>query len=369
VQSSGQVTETPEQKAAAPETPKPERHLATTIFNLVVFVVGGAALWWMLRNQNWSEFRAMLADVGWSGYAIVIGLELGSLCCDAAALHAFMRPEARMIHYWRVLGAQAAGRAINGLTPGGALGEATKLTMLVRHAPRTRVLSSIVLLNLTQVYLTVTVMLIGVPITLLLVDLPDGVKVTVGIGLAIIVPALIALGVMIHRGAVATLIGGLRGIRLISRERAATWRTKLAEVDGHIRELHVNRSAGTWKGILWVGASKLISWCSLFVLLHLVGVTLTPRLVIGLLSVGQLVTWISAIVPFGLGVADGSNYALYGMLGATGAQGLLITMLTRARMITIAVLGLIAMAGIYAYDRVRQHGMRKRLDAMRAQQA
>ena len=359
------MTETPEQQAAAAEPPRPERHRGTAIFNLVVFVVGGGALWWLLRHQRWPEFRAMLTDVGWSGFGVVIGLELISLCCDAAALHAFMRPEARMIRYWRVLGAQAAGRAINGLTPGGALGEATKLTMLVRHAPRTRVLSSIVLLNLTQVYLTVMVMLVGIPVALLLVDLPHGVKVTVGIGLAILVPALVALGVLIQRGAVATLIGGMRRTRLISPERAKTWRAKLAEVDRHIRELHQNRSAGTWKGILWVAASKLISWCSLIVLLLLVGVTLTPRLVIGLLSVGQLVTWISAIVPFGLGVADGSNYALYGMLGATGAQGLLITMLSRARMITIAVLGLIAMAGIYTHDRVRQTAMRRRLEALR----
>jgi hypothetical protein len=350
--------------APAGEPPEP-RQLATTLFNLGAFVVGGVALWWMLRHQSWAELAAMVLDVGWGGYAVILGLELCSLCCDAAALHAFMRPEARMISYWRVLGAQAAGRAINGLTPGGALGEATKLTMLVRNAPRARVLSSIVLLNLTQIYLSVTVMLVGIPITVLTVDLPHSVKVTVGAGLALIIPLVIVLGVVVHRGAVSTILGTLRRSRLISPDRAATWQAKLAEVDRHIRELHNNRSAGTWKGTLWVGASKLISWMSLIVLLDLVGVELTPRLVIGVLSVGVLVGWVSAIVPFGLGLADGSNYALYGMLGATGAQGLLITMLTRARMIAIAMLGLVAMAAIYAYDRIQLRGMRRRLRELR----
>ncbi|MGN6104300.1 MAG: hypothetical protein ACTHU0_04290, partial [Kofleriaceae bacterium] len=104
-------------------TPERPRNLAATIFNVVVFAIGGVALWWMLRNQSWAELRGMLADVGaWS--AVILALDLGALCCDAAALHAFMRPEARMIHYARVLGAQASGRAINVLTPGGALGEA-----------------------------------------------------------------------------------------------------------------------------------------------------------------------------------------------------------------------------------------------------
>ena len=48
-----------------------------------------------------------------------------------------------MISYWRVLGANISGRAINVLTPGGALGEPTKLMLLSTHAPRARALSSL----------------------------------------------------------------------------------------------------------------------------------------------------------------------------------------------------------------------------------
>ena len=40
----------------------------------------------------------------------------------------------------------------------------------------------------------------------------------------------------------------------------------------------------------------------------------------------------------GLGIADGGNYALYGSLGATGPQGLLVTMLHRARSLSVAIL-------------------------------
>jgi uncharacterized membrane protein YbhN (UPF0104 family) len=348
--------------------PQGERSRVATIFNLVMMAAGGVGLYFILRHHGWTEFRAMLANVGW-WFAVVLGLELAALCMDAAALHAFMRPEARMISYWRVLAAQSSGRAINVLTPGGALGEPTKLALLSTHAPKARALSSIVLFNMTIAYVAVTMMLIGVPITLLALEVPHAVKVMVGIGLAVIVPAMIALAVVIHRGAITTIVEVLRRIRVIKDERAARWRERLIEVDKHIRELHKNRSAGTWKGILWVLGSKLLSWTSSITLIAAVGVDISPTLVIGVLSVGLLIGWVSQIVPMGLGVQDGGNYALFGILGATGPQGLLVAMLQRARSVSVAILGLGAMATLQIVNRFAQARIQRKLRELREQHA
>ena len=78
------------------DEPTGERSRAATIFNIVMMLVGGGALYLILRQHGWGEFRAMLDNVGW-WFALVLGLELASLCMDAAAIHAFMRPEAGMI--------------------------------------------------------------------------------------------------------------------------------------------------------------------------------------------------------------------------------------------------------------------------------
>lgn len=333
-----------------------------------MMIVGGIALYLLLRHHGWSEIRTMLENVGW-WFAVVFGLELMALMCDGAALHAFMRPEARMISYWRVLGANMSGRALNVLTPGGALGEPTKLMLLSSHAPRARALSSLVLFNLTIAYVSVTMMLIGIPITLLALDVPDAVKVLVGIGLAVLVPAMIGLAVIVRRGAVTTVVDILQRVRIIKAERAKAWREKLVDVDNHIRQLLKNRSAGTWKGILWVGLAKLFSWTSTVTLVAAVGVSISPTLVIGVLSVGVLIGWISQIVPMGLGIQDGGNYALYGILGATGPQGLLVAMLQRARSIAIAVLGLGVFAAIQILDRVQQARIQRKIRELRAQQA
>jgi hypothetical protein len=344
-----------------------ERHIASHIFNLVVMVLGGFGLAWMLREVGVSYLGDAIESVGvW--FFLILALDLLTVCLDAAALHAFMKPEARMVSYVRVLAAQASGRAINVLTPTGALGEPTKLAMLVSHAPRNRVLSSLVLQNLAYLYLTVIVMVLGAPIFFLLVDVPHDVKVMVGIGFGVLIALMIALAVIIRRGAVTTIVDLVRGTRAISADRAKRWRERMIQVDSHIRELHHNRSHGHWKGLLWIGASKLVYWTSTIVLLHTAGVDVGPTLVLGLLSVGVLIQWIANFVPMGLGVADGGNYALFDLVSQAGPHGVVITMLNRARSISVAILGLGAMAAMHAYNRWTLARMHRRLRELRAQQ-
>jgi hypothetical protein len=344
---------------------KSERHLASHVFNIVVLVVGGAALAWMLNKLGWSNVERVLTGVGgWFG--VIVALDIAALACEAAAIREFMRPESRMIAYWRVLAAQASGRAINILTPGGALGEATKVTMLVAHVPRGRVVSSIVMINLAAFYLSVAILIVGVPITALLVDLPDQLRVVVWTGLAVLIPLVVALGVLIQRGALGTVLASARRVGLLSPERAERWSAKLADVDRHIRELQSNRTAGTRMGLVFVCAARLCAWSATTVVLYTVGVEVGFTLLIGVFSVGVLIGWISAFVPFGLGVADAGNYALYDVLGAAGAHGVFVTLLGRARSLTLALLGLLVMAAGHTSSRLeiaRRSRLKARLEA------
>ena len=333
------------------EPTKAERHLASHVFNLAILVGGSGALAFMMHRLGWANTRDVFGRVGW-WFAVILALDLSAMACDAAAIHAFMRPEARMVSYWRVLAAQASGRAVNILTPGGALGEATKITMLVSHAPRDRVVSSIVLFNLATFYLSVTIMIIGVPITALAVDLPHELAVVVWTGLAVLVPIVIGIGVVIHRGALETILSAARALRFVSDARIAAWKTKLLEFDRHLKELHTDQSPGTRAGLLLLCVSRLFSWTATTTVLFVVGVHVHPTVLIGVLSVGVLIGWISSIVPFGVGVADGSNYALFDVLGASGAHGVFVTMLGRARSLTIALVGLVVMATGHTVNRI-----------------
>jgi uncharacterized membrane protein YbhN (UPF0104 family) len=345
--------------------PQPGQHRASHVFNVGMLLFGAAMLTWFLRGLEWGDLSMAISGVG-RRFAIILGLDLAAVLLDARALHAFMRPEARMISYWRVVAAQLSGRAVNVVTPLGALGEATKLTMLVTHAPRVRVVSAIVLFNLAALYLSVTVMAIGVPIALLLVDLPRALQVTVAIGLAGAIALVIAVGVLIERGATATLTGLLHHVRVISRERRDDWQVRLQELDRHLAGLH-EPGAGTWRGVLWVVGSRLVTWTSTFTLIGGIGVEISPRLVAGVLSVGVLIQWIASVVPFGLGVADTGNYALYDLLGASGVHGALVTMLNRARSLSVAGVGFAVMAVVHTLNRLAVARMHARLRDRRAQ--
>ena len=351
--------------AAGAPAQKPERHTPSHVFNVAILIIGGAGLAWMVHRLGMSNVRAVLTSVrGW--FPLIMGLDVIATVFDSLAIRAFMKPEARMIPYVRVLAAQASGRAVNVFVPGGAGGETTKITMLVDRAPRARVVSSILLYNMGNLYLSIFILLVGAAITTMLVDLPHQLQVAVSIGIGVLVAAAVGLALIVRRGTVATILDTARVFRLLSHERRAKWKARLIEFDRHLRDLDPRKATGARLGLVYLLASRATSWTITTVMLHAVGVSLSFTLLCGIFSVGVLITWISSIVPLGVGVADGSNYALYGILGAPSSAGLTVTLLSRVRNLSMGVLGLLVMAVVHTVNRVQLARRNARLAALAA---
>lgn len=317
------------------------RFRASTIVNaiaLAVGIVGFAIVAWHL---GWTAIRDVVATTG-AWFAVIALIDLVSALCDAFSIHGFLRPKVR-VNYWRIYAAQMSGMAINRLTPGNSLGEPVKVTMLVRTAPVDAAVSAIVMFNLTTMYVGIASIAIGVPLTALLLDLPHDVAVVVWIGLAVLLGFAIAVAILVRRGAIGTLIDGLVGLRIISRERGARWTDEVAAIDTRLRSVGDARSSGIVRGLAGVLGSRVLNWVGTVVVLYAADIPMTAPLVIASLSVGILVTWMSNIIPLGLGLADGTNYVLYGLLGAAPVAGLLFTLLNRLRTVVLALLGIIAM--------------------------
>jgi hypothetical protein len=232
--------------------------------------------------------------------------------------------------------------------------------MLVGHAPRARIVSSIVLYNLATLYLSVVVLVIGVPLTTLLVDLPRRVELIAWVGLGVVIVVVVALAVVVRRGALETVLDGARRMRLVSADRAQRWRAKIADIDHQLRELHADTTPGLRAGSMWIICSRLLSWSATTTVLHAVGAPNSATLLVGVFSVGILIGWISSIVPLGVGIADGGNYALFGVLGASGAHGVVVTLLGRARSLIVALIGLVVMACAHTATRITLHRRRLR---------
>ncbi len=317
------------------------RFRPSTIINAIALAVGVVAFAIVAWHLGWTAMRDVVATTG-AWFVVIALIDLVSALFDAFSIHGFLRPKLK-VDYWRVYAAQLSGMAINRLTPGNSLGEPVKVTMLVRTVPVDAAVSAIVMFNLTTMYVGIASIVIGVPLTALLLDLPHDVGVIVWVGLGVLLGFAVAVAILVRRGAVGTLIDGLAGLRIISRERGERWRAKIIDIDTRLRSVGDTRSSGIVRGLAGVLGSRVINWVGTVVVLYAADIPMTAPLVIASLSVGILVTWMSNVIPLGLGLADGTNYVLYGLLGAAPVAGLLFTLLNRLRTVVLALLGLIAM--------------------------
>jgi len=310
-------------------------------FNVVVLAVGAIALALFVRELGLSRIFSAIADAG-AWFVVIAAIDLASVACDAFAIHGFLRRRVP-ISYPRVFGAQASGLAINRLTPGNSLGEPVKVTMLVRYVPTDAAIAAVVMFNLSTYFVGIASIAIGVPATALLLDLPPKIAMLAWIATGVLVVAATALAIVVKRGAIGTLIDGLGGARVISLERAERWRARVAEIDAQVRSL-ASEDSGIHRGLAGAIGSRVFNWLGTIVCLHAAAIQLDVPLVVATLSVGILVTWASNIVPFGLGIADGANYVLYDLLGASSAAGLVFTTINRVRTAVLATMGLAVMA-------------------------
>ena len=310
------------------------------VFNLIALVIGAVVLAFLLDHLGWDGMRRVIVGTG-TWFAVIAAIDLVSVACDAFAIYNFVE---RQVGYWNVFAAQASGIAINRLTPGNSLGEPVKVTMLNRRVATNPAVAAIVMFNLATMYVGIAAIVIGVPLTAVLLDLPHAAAVVAWVGMAALVVVAIALALLVRHSAVATLIGVLDRIGVISPERAIRWQQKTADIDVHLRQLGNLRAPAIRRGLAGVLGSRLCNWAGTIVVLHAAGVAMSAPLVVAMLSVGILVTWMSNIVPLGLGIADGSNYVMYGVLGAAPAAGLVFTMVNRVRTVVLALMGLSVMA-------------------------
>ena len=314
---------------------------ASTIFNVIVLVIGVVAFGFVANHLGWSGIRQAIVGAG-AWFIVIAAIDLISAMCDAFAIHGFLLPTQR-VPYWRVYAAQLSGMAINRLTPGNSLGEPVKVTMLVRSVHIELAVSAVVMFNLTTMYVGIAAIVLGVPLTALLLDLPDRVALLVWIGLAVLVAVAIGIAVLVRRGAIGTLIDVLVTTHVISPARGTRWHAKVDAIDARVRKLGDARGSGSKRGLAGVLGSRVLNWVGTIVVLYAADIELTAPLVVASLSVGILITWMSNIIPLGLGLADGTNYMLYGLLGAAPVAGLLFTLLNRLRTVVLALLGLMAM--------------------------
>lgn len=332
------------------------------IVNLVFLVVGIVALVWMLRKVGWSEVRDMVSSVGlWSIPIVAIGL--ASIFLNAAGIHIFMRPEARMVSYWRVFAAQLSGQAVNSVTPTGTLGEVVKSTMLMGHAPRYRAVSSVVAYNIVNIFATLFFVLFAIAVWLLAIELPDKIELMLQATFVALLVVTVGAIVIVQRGLIASAAAAARRLHIISKERREQLGGLLDDFDAQVRMFGPGREADYSIGFAFVFAAKALGMLDLWVTMYALGSPGGFAFVVIAAAGGVIVGSVAAIVPMGVGAYEGGLAGMFKLLGESAGLGLAVSLIRRLRTIGIAILGIAVMLGVQLVDHLIYRASRRAIRA------
>ena len=321
----------------------PERPRWLVWVTRISLVIGLGALAVTVVWVGPSQISHHLRSIGWFFFAI-IGVELLSSVLDATAIY-FLADGPR----WRnVVVAQLAGRGVNSITPGGNLGEAVKVGLLSRHGSMRRVVAAVMYVDLIAVVVGLSVIAIGCAATPFLFDVPHGAKIALAFGALIAGGAAGAIVWLLRKGMLGTLANALARVHIISRKRREKWNKILHEVDSRLSGKDASHRR---KALACIGVSQLVQRVLTYMTVLAAGYHLGAGQYLALLSAGVLVSWVSTIIPLGLGISEGGNVAVFTMIGAPASLGLALALARRVNQVVFATIGFI----VLATERVASH--------------
>ncbi len=320
--------------------------------NLLLLAVGVAALVWMAREVGLHALVELLSSIrGWAIPLLLVSLAGAAL--DAGAIHIFMRPEQRMVSYWRVFAAQMSGQAINSVTPTGTLGEVVKATLLMGHAPKFRAVSSVVAFNLVNVVVSALFVLAGIVVALRLPNLDPAMEHAMSIGVIVLVALSIAVVALVRRGVARVGAGAARGLRFISEERRKQIAERLEAFDHQLRALGRGGPTSHRPGIVLVLASRVLGWVDLWLIMVALGHVEGLAFTVVAAAAGVVIGRLASVVPLGVGTSEGGQAGLFHLLGAGAELGLAMSLVRRIRTVMMAGLGLLVMLLVQLIDQLR----------------
>ena len=316
-----------------------------TRVSLVFGVIALVATVWMVGPAVLMTHLEMIGP--W--FAVLIAIELVITLCDAGVVHAMSRG-AGAPSYRQVCVAQFAGRAVNSVTPGAALGDALRVSLLARECPTQRIVAAVVFASIGQFVTGLAIVAAGTIATALMFAMPVAAEVillAVGIATAAVVVGTLLL---VRRGMLSVLARIARRLRVISEARHERWRDQLADIDRRLRGDDHNEHRTRAMALICI--SQLLQRGVIWIALLAAGYSLDAAQLIAVLSAGVLLTWISALVPMGVGVSEGGNGVLFALIGAPTSLGVALAFARRVNQILFAALGFSVLAADRIADKV-----------------
>ncbi len=327
------------------------RHLPLRRVNAILFLIGLIALVALLGHVGLAPLEVGFRRLGW-GFLLSCSAHLSALLLDAVTYQKCAGDRGSEVPYRVFARAGLAAHAINTATPTGTLGELSRYAMVRDHLSATEALSAVALLNLVMSVANFVFLAAALALAAVLLPLPYWLATALVIAAAVFFLLAVAVVALIRRGVGEWPFRVLRRCR-VPEERVARIRGFWQEVEGTWR-----RAAGDRRRMTWVFAtaslSRLATAAETVIILiyldvdHLAGVALLAT------ASSILVTWLTGVIPYQAGSAEGSSYLLFQAIGAAPAVGVMLELVRKARRIVFVALGIAVMGWQSFRDTLRR---------------
>jgi hypothetical protein len=305
------------------------------------FIAALGLLVWLLDGIGWSTMGRAFVQVGWLGALSLLFVGSFEDLFDTAALRATVQ---RRVGLFRLLTYQAAGSLLNTVIPWEA-GEVLKGTLLRRHLSTHDAVRGTVLWNylfkLSRPAMTLLAALCG----LVLGHAIDNRTAAVLLGACLIafLPYL-ALKLLIHQGLAGMTVRLLRGLRLLRRDPEG-WARAAQEMDREIRSFRRDYPADYARVLIYQSCGRLVSFVTWGLAFRLLGLDYSLGTIALINAAISVASYVAMLVPARIGVAEGSYYVAFALLGLQAAIGLIAAVLMRLKaLVTTGILALFAVA-------------------------
>lgn len=335
--------------ASSDESCPPGEHKPTwltwvTRISIVIGIIALVITVWLVGPMVLLD---RLRQIGWF-FVVLVSLEIVSSGFDGTAIYYMADGPGRPS--WRdCVVAQIVGRGVNSVTPGGNLGEVMKVGLLSHRCSPKRIVAAVMYINFMRLVMQFAVIAVGVVATAFLFDVPRSVLVLLLIGGAISAGISVGIFYLMRRGMLSTLSNALARVRIISKKRRESWNKTLEEVDHRLKGQDNKQHRS--KALIFIAASQILEKGLTYFTIMAAGYVMGGGQFLALLSAGVLLSWISTIIPMGLGISEGGNVALFTLIGAPAPLGLALALARRVNQVVFAAIGF----AILAADRVTTH--------------
>jgi glycosyltransferase 2 family protein len=309
---------------------------------LLFWIALPVMLWVAFRNVSSGDIWATLQNLSLGSILLLLAVNVIVVASFSGRWWLILRAQGHQRSYWSLAGYRLAGFGITYFTPGPQLGgEPLQVYLLTQreHVPITTAVASVTLDKLLELLSNFTFLLIGVATILasgMLGDESNYLFLLLPVGL-LLLPAGYLLALWTGRQPVTKLIGRL-SVRFSGLQRQVRWPAAL-----HAAEEETGRFVQGHPGT--IQAALIISFLIWVLLvlefglaLRFLGLSLNLAEVITLLTAARLAFLLP--IPAGIGALETGQMLAVGLIGASPAIGISLSLMIRVRDVALGGLGL-----------------------------